>query len=130
LETLYAHLSLRLAEPGDQVKAGDVIGLGGNTGRSYGNHLHFECRFNGQPIDPKLIVNFEKQDLVSDQLAISKSTFKYVTEARAVKYHTVKKGENLSVIANRYGTSLKTLCKLNGIKQSSIIRPGQKLRYR
>lgn len=130
LETLYAHLSKRMAEPGEIVEAGDILGLGGNTGRSYGSHLHFECRYLGQPMDPKLVINFEEQDLVADQLAISKTTFKYVTEARAVKYHTVKKGENLSVIANRYGTTVRGLCKLNGIKQTSVIRPGQKLRYK
>ena len=40
-------------------KAGEVIGLGGNTGRSTGSHLHFETRFLGQAINPAEIIDFE-----------------------------------------------------------------------
>jgi murein DD-endopeptidase MepM/ murein hydrolase activator NlpD len=45
LETLYGHLSERLAEVGDHLEAGEVLGLGGSTGRSTGDHLHFETRY-------------------------------------------------------------------------------------
>jgi murein DD-endopeptidase MepM/ murein hydrolase activator NlpD len=130
LETLYAHLSRRMVMPGDQVEAGEVIGLGGNTGRSYGSHLHFECRYKGEPINPNLVIDFEKQDLVANHLALSKGTFKYLSEAKAMKYHVVKRGESLSLIASRYGTTVSQLCKLNGIKQTSTLQIGQKVRYR
>ena len=51
-ESLFAHLSKRLAKVGDEVEAGDLIGLGGSTGRSTGSHLHYEIRYKGAPIDP------------------------------------------------------------------------------
>ena len=66
LETLYGHLSKILVKADAVVKAGDIIGLGGNTGRSYGSHLHFETRLLGQPINPAFMFDFEKQDVTGD----------------------------------------------------------------
>ena len=66
LETLYGHLSKIIAKPDAVVKAGDVIGLGGSTGRSYGSHLHFETRLLGQPINPEFMFDFENQDVTAD----------------------------------------------------------------
>ena len=66
LETIYGHLSKQLVKENQRVKAGDVIGLGGNTGRSTGSHLHFETRLLGQPINPAFMFDFEKQDVTAD----------------------------------------------------------------
>lgn len=66
LETLYGHMSKTLVRPDQIVKAGQVIGLGGNTGRSTGSHLHFETRLAGKAIDPSLLFDFPNQDIVSD----------------------------------------------------------------
>ena len=66
LETLYGHMSRTLVNPDQIVKAGQVIGLGGNTGRSTGSHLHFETRLAGKAIDPALLFDFPNQDIVSD----------------------------------------------------------------
>ena len=66
LETLYGHLSKHLVKADQIVKAGDVIGLGGNTGRSTGSHLHFETRFLGQFINPEKLFDFEAQDVKGD----------------------------------------------------------------
>ena len=66
LETLYGHLSKVIAKEDAVVKAGDIIGLGGNTGRSTGSHLHFETRLLGQPINPAFMFDFEKQDVTAD----------------------------------------------------------------
>ena len=66
LETVYGHMSRHLCKPNQIVRAGDVIGLGGNTGRSTGSHLHFETRFLGQFIDPERLIDFEAQDVKGD----------------------------------------------------------------
>ena len=66
LETLYGHMSKQLVKEDEVVKAGEPIGLGGNTGRSYGSHLHFETRFLGQFIDPEKVFNFAAQDVLGD----------------------------------------------------------------
>ena len=66
LETLYGHLSRQIVHPDEMVKAGQPIGLGGNTGRSTGSHLHFETRLLGKFIDPEKLFNFEAQDVLAD----------------------------------------------------------------
>jgi murein DD-endopeptidase MepM/ murein hydrolase activator NlpD len=52
LSTCYAHQSSFATSVGAQVSQGDLIGYVGNTGHSYGAHLHFEVRINGAPTDP------------------------------------------------------------------------------
>ena len=57
LETIYGHMSKWLVDENQTVKAGDPIGLGGNTGRSTGSHLHFETRLCGMALNPALMSN-------------------------------------------------------------------------
>jgi len=52
IQTRYGHLSERIAQPGQRVRRGDLIGLMGSTGRSTGSHLHYEVRVAGQAVDP------------------------------------------------------------------------------
>lgn len=66
LETVYGHMSKHLVRENQDVRAGEPIGLGGNTGRSTGSHLHFETRFLGECIDPEVLFNFEAQDALAD----------------------------------------------------------------
>jgi len=66
LETYYAHMSKQLVRENDEVRAGDPIGLGGNTGRSTGSHLHFETRICGVAINPALMFDFRNQDVTGD----------------------------------------------------------------
>ena len=63
LETYYGHLSKINVEPGQWVRAGEVIGLGGSTGRSSGPHLHFETRYKGYAFDPEWLIDFESGTL-------------------------------------------------------------------
>lgn len=66
LETLYGHLSKQLVQTNQEVKAGQPIGLGGNTGRSTGSHLHLECRILGEAINPELLFDFPNQKMTCD----------------------------------------------------------------
>jgi LysM repeat protein len=58
LETYYAHLSRRAVVADEWVRAGQVIGYGGRTGRASANHLHFETRYSDQSFDPERIIDF------------------------------------------------------------------------
>jgi murein DD-endopeptidase MepM/ murein hydrolase activator NlpD len=129
LETIYGHLSKVLVVPNQKVKAGEVIGLGGNSGRSTGAHLHFETRYRGEPFDPNCVIDFENCKLKSDTLQLSKANFEYLVELRKAKYCTIREGDSLGRIALRYHTSVTTLCKLNRIGRKTMIRAGRKLRY-
>lgn len=75
LETLYGHLSKINVKHGQQVTAGEVIGLGGSTGNSTGPHLHFECRFLYQSFDPEWILDFNNYTLRTRRLHLDKSYF-------------------------------------------------------
>ena len=66
LETIYAHLSKIFVKENQYINAGEVIAIGGNTGRSTGTHLHLEMRFCGIPINPIKIFNFQYKDITND----------------------------------------------------------------
>lgn len=162
LETVYGHLSKQLVRENDIIKAGEPLGLGGNTGRSTGSHLHFETRLLGEAIDPAKLFDFEAQDVTGDfyvfrsngrgsvldahtanrddeaiQNAIEQQRAK-AAESRqfqaqkrtrsAAQVHKVKSGETLSSIAKKHGTTVDKLCRLNGIKRTTVLRLGQVLR--
>ena len=129
LETLYGHLYKIEVKIGDKVEAGQIIGLGGSTGRSTGNHLHYEMRYLGEPINPNDLIDFENGILLSDTLQLNVEHFVYLKEVRARKYYRVRSGDSLSRISYRYGVSISKLCKLNRISRNSIIRIGQSIRY-
>lgn len=130
LETLYAHLSRIDVQAGTMVDAGEPIGLGGSTGRSTGSHLHFEVRYLGQPVDPASIFNLEEGELLSGRIALHKQSFSALgkTVKPTGRYHIVRKGDTLYGIANRSGTTVQKLCKLNGLRTGNKLRIGQRIR--
>ncbi|MBR5331869.1 MAG: M23 family metallopeptidase [Muribaculaceae bacterium] len=75
LETVYGHFSKHLVERNQFVKAGEPIGLGGNTGRSFGAHLHFETRYLGVAINPAAIIDFDNATVHSDVFTFNKTTY-------------------------------------------------------
>jgi murein DD-endopeptidase MepM/ murein hydrolase activator NlpD len=145
LETVYAHLSKINVQADEEVTAGTLIGLGGNTGRSYGSHLHFEIRYLGKAIDTKDMIDYEKGELKNASFVIFKEDFaakydlrhihnqKYAKSHAAPKsagshYVTVRNGDTLGRIAKRNHTTINAICKKNGIKPTKVLRVGQRLK--
>ena len=137
LETYYGHLTKYIVEPDDLVKAGEVIGYCGSTGRSTGPHLHFETRYMGQSFDPERIFDFEEGTLRDTVFTLKKHYFSiYSHEGQSDKEskaasgrvtYTVKKGDTLGSIAKKHGTTVSAICKLNGINEKKVLKIGQKL---
>ncbi len=132
LTTLYAHLASWKVNVGDTLQAGDTIGVGGNTGRSFGAHLHFEMKYHGNYIDPATIFNFEEGTFQSALITLEPQEILAVEEGfqkelSKHRYYKVRSGDCLGKIARKYGISVTRLKQLNGIKGNTI-RPGQVLR--
>ena len=161
LETYYAHMSKQLVVEDQEVRAGDPIGLGGNTGRSTGSHLHFETRLCGVALNPAILFDFRNQDVVDDSYMFRKSTYQresaLANRLRGVngvsygandnddvelaiaapeasykqenRFHKVKRGETLYSIARKRGTTVDAIIKMNHLKKSSKLKPGQILKF-
>lgn len=139
LETVYAHLNTITVQSNERVKAGQVIGFGGHSGRTSGDHLHFETRFLYEHFNPAKMIDFEEEELNSNVLTISKKEFESVaaeenetqnTTDPNVSYHTVKPGETLSAIGRKYNIPLQKLYSLNNLTETSTLQIGQKIRLK
>ena len=183
LETYYAHLSQIDVNAGDTVRAGSVIGLCGNTGRSYGSHLHFEIRYMGKAMNPEYVVDCVNHKLHSDEITLNPKFFAKKGSSRTspspgevarineyagtaensnatvaqtqqrdpskaklkngntsskgsstrkgqAKYYKIRSGDTLGKIAARNGTTVKKLCKLNDIKETTILQIGKNIRVK
>lgn len=149
LETVYGHLSKINVKPKQVVKAGDILGLGGSTGRSTGPHLHFEVRFQYESFDPEWILDFKTYTLRTQKLHLDKTYFgitapngkrelsykadksnikEPVRKERKEVYYMVQKGDYLELIAMKYSTTVEELKRLNpGLKKP---KPGTRIRVR
>lgn len=128
LETVYAHLSKIKVKEGDVVLSGQVIGLGGNTGHSYGSHLHFELRYKGHPLNPASFISFTEHKLYHPVVTIKNSGKVLAAFPANRTLHTVSRGESWNMIAGKYGLSTKELLALNGVAKRYYLKPGQQIR--
>lgn len=154
LETVYGHLSKQLITENEEVRSGEPIGLGGNTGHSFGSHLHFETRLLGEPINPELMFDFPNQDVTADSYIyrhdLSESESRRLAEVKnkeekslktknvvqneqnvnesSLSYYKVKRGDTLYSIAQRNSISVNDLCSLNRLSKRSKLRLGQILK--
>ncbi|HZL11658.1 MAG TPA: M23 family metallopeptidase [Prolixibacteraceae bacterium] len=144
LETIYAHLKAIKVKVNDTIKAGDLIGLGGRTGRATCDHLHFETRLFGEPFDSNKYIDLQTFALRSDkvyyknkQFEIDENNFRkksdmHPTPVLASKgvssKHVIRGGDNLWSIAKRYHTTVKKLCMANNITAQKTLKVGSVLR--
>lgn len=145
LETVYAHLSKIIVHVNDDVKAGEVVGLGGRTGRATANHLHFETRFLGEPFNPNTFIDFDNFTLSKDTVQITSALFSYGAKIRNPKngkrgyqrgnsssepadVYVVKKGDTLGKIAKKNNTTIVALCKANKITKKTALKIGRRLK--
>jgi len=147
--TYYGHLSKILVRKGQSLKAGDVIGLGGQTGRATTTHLHFELRVNGKPMNSQQVFDFENNTFICKTIVPAKpkntATAKPSTDVATANpslqsssavastdsiTHTIKKGDTLYKLAKTYGTSVNNICSLNGITTRTTLKIGNELKIR
>lgn len=154
IETYYSHLSKCIVHIGDTVKAGQVVGLGGRTGRATTNHLHFEVRFNHIAKNAEKYFDFqncEVKECMKEKLAYtlvvkdnqpvtlvavpavptqSSVAAPTATDALVAEDHVViRKGDTLYSLSKRFGTTVKELQAMNGLEGTNL-RIGLKLRVK
>lgn len=143
LETVYAHLNKIKVKENQKIKAGDLVGLAGRTGRTTTEHLHFEVRFLYKTYNPRYFIDFDKKKLAvskyvfkakantdSQSAITSNSTKSLQSEQEQQTYHKVVKGDTLYSIAKRYHTTISNLCDINHLDKEGILSLGQKIKLK
>ncbi len=130
LETYYAHLSKLKVMVNQVVKANEVVGLGGSTGRSRSPHLHFEIRYKDIPLDPQRMIDFDNNKLISRIFPVTRNIFYPSDYDGKAVYYRIRQGDTLGRIAKKYHTSIKELCAINRLTTSSVLREGRSIRVK
>ncbi|MBK6521318.1 MAG: peptidoglycan DD-metalloendopeptidase family protein [Sphingobacteriaceae bacterium] len=128
LETVYAHLSKIKVKQGQVVLSGQVIGLGGNTGKSRGSHLHFETRYKGYALNPLLFISYNENKLYHYSVKVKVVKKDIIAYPANAEMHTIKKGESWKLISQQYNVPIRKLKELNGSLKCYYLRPGASLR--
>ena len=151
LETAYAHLSSYAVKANDTVKKGQLLGKGGTSGNARGSHLHLVVSYKGHYINPEYVFDFSKNNAIRNPniwvtkkwanahfhtskkqtklnlLTTEESAIAAQIEENKRKVYVVKSGDTLSGISSKHHVSLTRLCKVNGIRKTSVLKIGQKL---
>jgi LysM repeat protein len=138
-ETVYAHLNKRHLHEGQAVNKGDTIGLMGNTGKSYGVHLHFEVHEKEwtyekeNAVNPTLVLG--EIEIGSSIQASNEDHAQYVVKnvkteemeepslssmEQNTYHHIVHSGESLWVLAEKYETTVENLQRANSLTNTTI----------
>lgn len=120
-ETVYAHMrsGSRRVSVGERVKAGQTIGVMGNTGQSTGQHLHFELHRGRW--------NSAKSNAVNPIPYLDETQNQQSTLSTPAKSYTIAAGDTLSAISQRYGVSVSAIAEANNIQNVNQIYAGQRL---
>lgn len=143
LETIYGHMSKQLVEENQTVRAGEPIGLGGNTGRSTGSHLHFETRLCGVALNPALLFDFKNQDVTADAYMFRRSSYNReselannnsgrvndtsmpnLTDSRSVRKSQSEVAETAEIRYHKVkrGETLETIARVRNVSVSDLCR--------
>jgi len=129
LETYYAHLDYIGVKSGDYLEAGTWLGLGGNTGRAFGSHLHFELRYLGLPMDPASVIDFEAGQVRFEVAELYRKNH-ILKVKNGEKFYRVQAGDDLISLSRQFGMDAQTLADLNELDSEDLLPIDMELRYR